>query len=399
MATGFNTTTQLSDSIRAQYLSNYIEGAMQSRLYDQLASPVGADMSSIAKGSSIVVPFLSSFAVSEKTISETVDIDPDVLRDTTASVTTVSRGNAVVVSEKLLNTAYTDFAAKWYTRLGQNMMESVDQVAQGVAVNCNLNFSKAARASLDAGTASNRLSKSTFSNMSVNMSAMHIPAWETASGRRWIALMHPYAYADLMADTTITAVGQYQNSRILFNWEMGELHNFAIVVSPWAKLFLGAGADNASAVATTLAAATEALAKTFTVASASNIAVGQRLAIGTEETSTTLYPTNEFVTVTAIDTTTISFVGSGENGGFRFDHASGAAVRNADNVASVIFGGPESMVKAYDTAVGEYGEMIPPYQDGSLRQFTKAGWKWYGGYGIVADNRVARVEVSLGIDA
>lgn len=395
----FNTTTQLSDSIKAEYTSNYIEGAMQSRLYDQLASPVAADMSSIAKGTSIIVPFLSSFAVSEKTISETVDISPDTLRDTTASVTTTSRGNAVVVSEKLLNTAYTDFAAKWYTRLGQNMMESVDQVAQGVAVNCALNYSKAARASLDAGTATNRLNQGTFSDMSVHMSAMHIPSWETASGRRWIAIFHPYALPDLTASTNITAIGQYQDKRLLLNHEIGELHGFAIVVSPYAKLFLGAGADNASAVATTISAAAEALAKTITVASASNIAVGQRLAIGTEETSTTLYPTNEFVTVKAIDTLTITIIGSGENGGLRFDHASGAAVRNADNVASVVFGGPESMVKAYDTAVGEYGEMIPPYQDGSLRQFTKAGWKWYGGYGVIADNRVARVEVSLGIDA
>lgn len=394
-----NTTSTLSDSIRAQYLSNYIEGALMNRLYDQMASPVSADMSNVAKGSSIVVPFLSSFAVSEQTISEVTDINTVTLGDATATVTPTSRANAVVVSEKLLNTAYTDFAAKWYTRLGQNMMESVDQVAQGVAVNCNLNFSAAARASLDAGTAGNKLSKAVFSEMSTNMAALHIPSWETPSGKRWIALMHPYAYADLMADSTITAVGQYQNPRILFNWELGELHNFALVVSPYAKVFWGAGADNGTNIATTLAAATSALDKTFTVASATSIAVGMRLAIGTEETSTTLYPTNEIVFVTAIDGTTISFVGQGENGGFKYDHASGVAVRNADSVASVVFGGPESMAKVYDTAVGEYGQMIAPYRDGSVQQFVKAGWKWYGGYGIISDNRVARVEVSLGIDA
>lgn len=394
-----NTTSLLSNSIRTQYLSNYIEGALMSRLYDQLASPVAADMSNIAKGSSVTIPFLSSFAPSSQTISEVTDIATVSLRDATATLTPTSRANSVVVSEKLLNTAYTDFAAKWYERLGQNMMESVDQVAMAAAVAAPLNFSSAARASLDAGTAADKLSKSTFSKMSTNMAALHIPSWETPAGKRWIALMHPYAYADLMADTTIVAVGQYQDSRILFNWEMGELHNFSLVVSPYAKVFWGAGADNGSVVATTISSAVNALDKVFSVASASNIAVGDRLTLGTEETSTTLYPTNEIVIVTAIDTLAISFVGQGENGGLKYDHASGEAVRNADSVASVIFGGPESMAKVYDTAVGEYGQMIAPYKDGSVEQFTKAGWKWYGGYGIISDNRVARVEVALGIDA
>lgn len=394
------TTSLLSNSIRTQYLSNYIEGALQTRLYDQLASPIAADMSNVAKGSSITVPFLSSYAPSEQTISEVTDIPTVGLRDATATVTPTSRANAVVVSEKLLDTAYTDFNAKWYERLGQNMMESVDLVAQNVAIGCNLNYSiQTTRSSIDAGTSTHRLSKATLAKMNMNLAALHVPFWETPNGRRWVSIMHPYAFYDLVNDSAITPVGNYQDKSLIFNFELGELHGFALVVSPYAKMFWGAGAANGTAVATTLNGAVNALATSITVASASNIAVGQRLRIGTAETSTTYYPTNEIVVVKSVVSTTIGIVGQGENGGLKYDHDTGVAVSNADSVASVIFGGPESMAKVYDTAVGEYGQMISPYRDGSVQQFVKAGWKWYGGYGIISDNRVARVEVSLSLDA
>jgi N4-gp56 family major capsid protein len=393
------TTSNTSNSIRTQYLADYVKGAMKRRVYDQLASPVGADMSELKKGSSVTVPFLSSLAPSTQTISETVDITPVNFLDTTATITPTSRANAVIVSEKLLNTAYTDFNARYYKELGDNMMESIDYLAMEAAVTGGLTRSAIARASLDAGTATHLLKKSSFSNASITLAAMKVPMFESSRGGRWMSILHPFAYADLMADSIILAVGEYQDKDVVLNWELGELNGFKLIVSPWAKMFWGAGADNTTNVATTLAAATKALDTTLTVASATGIAAGQRIAIGTEETGSTLYETNESVVVKSIASTTVTVIGEGENGGMRFAHASGTAFRNADNVAPVVFGGPESLAKVYDTTVGEYGQIVGPKKDGLADQFTSLAWKWYGNYDIIAENRLLRSEVSVSLDA
>jgi len=395
------TTSNTSNSVRAQYLADYVEGAILKRNYDQFASPVGKDMAEIKKGSSVVVPFLSSLAPSTQTISETVDITPVNFVDTTVSITPTSRSNGVVLSEKLMNTNYTDFNAKYYKRLGENMMESVDMLAMTAALTGGLTKSPAARASLDAGTSTHRIAKAAFANASVMLSALKVPMFTTSSGGRWMSLMHPFAFADLLNDSVILAVGEYQDKSIILNNELGELNGFKLVVTPWAKMFWAAGAANASAVSTTVATTDiQPLDTSFTVASASNIAVGQRLMLGeAAETGSTHYGTNESVLVKTVVSTTIGVIGEGENGGFRFAHPVGHVVKNADNVSPVIFGGPESLAKVYDTNVGEYGQIVGPKKDGLADQFTTLAWKWYGNYGIIAENRILRSEFSISLDA
>lgn len=212
--------------------------------------------------------------------------------------------------------------------------------------------------------------------------------------------MHPYAFADLRDDADITAISQYQKSTILLNYELGELGPFKLIVTPWAKTFWGGGAANGTAVETTIATtAVNALATSLTVASASNIAVGQRVLLGTHETGDTHYSTNETVTVTSIVSTTMGFTGEGANGGCRFDHAIGEAVSNDDNVGTVVFGGPESLMKVYDPQVGEYGQVVGPKTEGLLDQFQSLAWKWYGAYARPIENRVIRYEVAFTRDA
>lgn len=389
----------LSNSVRTRYVNKYVEGALLARIYDQLASPVGTDMSELAKGSAVTVPFLSGIAPSTQVISESNEITPVVLRDATVTVTPVSRGNAILWSEKLSLQTYTDYGAKAFEKVGQNMMESIDLVAQTAALTGSLTKSPAARASLDAGTAGHRISRSAFNNAALILTNMKVPQYVTPRGRKWVAVMHPFVYNDLLADSVILAVGEYQDAGLILNNELGELAGFKLVVTPWAKVFWGAGADNASVVATTLAADVNALATTIVVAANTNIVVGQRLHIGTEETAGTHYATNESVIVSAIDTVNISIIGEGENGGLKYDHSTGAAVRNADSAYPVVFGGPESLGKVYDTTVGEYGKIVGPNKGGILEQWTSLGWKWYGGYGIVAQNRILRSEFSSSMDA
>jgi len=394
-------TTTYSNSIRTQYLAKYIEGAMMRRVYDQLASPVGKNMSELEKGSSVQVNFLSDLAPATSAISQVTDVTPVTMRDATASVTPTSRANAIQDSELLLIQAYTDYVAKRYQRIGDNMMESVDLLAQAAALKGGNVYRYAARASLDAGTANHRMSETVVNMAQSILLNSKCPAYMTKVGGRWVFIAHPDAVYDLRQSANILAVGQYQQAEMILRGEIGEFLDFKIVSTPFAKVFGGAGLDNGTAVATTLSSAANALAKQIVVASASNITVGRYLTIGTEETGSTHYETNERVRVSDeySSGTTVDIIGEGANGGLRFDHASGVAVRNADSVYPVVFGGPSSLAKVYATEVGEFGQVVGPRREGMVDQWATLGWKFYGGYGRLAEGWLVRAEVSSSLDA
>lgn len=399
-ANGLQTTSNLTNARWAKYLPDYIRAAMFARVYDVLSKPVAKDMSNMYEGSSVVLNFLSDLEPSTSTIPESTDVTPVAFRDATATITPTSRWNAIQVSEVLMNSAGTNYAQERFELLGKNMMESVDLLAQAQATQGLVVSRPAARTSIDAGTAAHLTTAAKFANASADLQTFKVPGWEDpASGLpKYFAILHPYAFADLRADTPILAVGEYQKSSIVLQHELGELGPFKLVVTPWAKTFWGGGAANASAIETTLNGAVNALATSIVVAANTNIDVGDRVLIGTHETGNTHYANNEIVTVTSVNSTTIGVAGEGANGGLRFDHAHGAAVSNDDNVGTIVFGGPESLMKVYDPKIGEFGDTVAK-KSGLLDQFDSLGWKWYGAYARPIENRVVRYEVAFSRDA
>jgi N4-gp56 family major capsid protein len=397
---GVQITSNLTNARFTKYIPDYIRAAMFSRVYDVLAK-APEDNADLYRSSSIVMNFLSDLEPGTAEIPENTDVAPVSFRDSTTTITPTSRYNAIEASEKLMNQAGTNYAQERFELLGKNMMESVDLLAQAEATQGALRYAGAARTSLDAGTAGHLLSDSVFSKATADLQTFKVPGWEDpASGQpKWFAIMHPYAFADLRAAANIVAVSQYQKASILLKYELGELGPFKLIVTPWAKTFWGGGAANASAIETTLNGAVNALAKTIVVAANTNMDVGDRVMIGTHETGSTHYSTNEIVTITGVNSTTITVAGEGSNGGLRFDHASGAAVSNDDNVGTVVFGGPESLTKIYDPMVGEYGDVVGPKKEGILDHLYTLGWKWYGTYDLSIENRILRYEVAFGRDA
>jgi N4-gp56 family major capsid protein len=400
---GVQITSNLTNARFTKYLPDYIRAAMFNRVYDILGKPIpgNADM---YRSSSIVLNFLSDLEPGTAAIPENTDVTPEGFRDATATITPTSRYKAIQVSELLMNQAGTNYAQERFELLGKNQAESVDLLAQAAAVQGAIAFKGAgatARTSIDAGTATHLLTAAKFTNASADLQNFKVPGWEDPKSglSKWFAILHPYAFADLRADTTILDVGKYQMSSIILQHELGELGPFKLIVTPWAKTFWGGGAANASAIETTLNGAVNALATTIVVAANTNMDVGDRVMIGTHETANTHYATNEIVTITGINSTTITVAGEGANGGLRFDHAHGAAVSNDDNVGTVVVGGPESLMKVYDPQVGEFGTVVGPKKEGLLDQFDSLAWKWYGAYARPIETRIVRYEVSFGRDA
>jgi N4-gp56 family major capsid protein len=395
------TTLNLTNAVRAQYLSKYVEAAELERVYDRYAVPVGKEGVEQAYwlGTQVQANFLSDLAPATAAISQTTDLTPATLRDATATITPTSRANAIQWAELLELSAYTNYGESRFMAIGKNQMESVDLLAQAAALQGGVVHSGAVRASLDAGTAGHRFTDTAASIIDAKLQSMKCPAYVDGGRKMFFATMHPYAFHDLRLGGNVVNVGTYQDKRIIMNFEMGEIGPFKLIVTPWAKVFWGAGSDNAAAIATTLAAAENALDTSISVASAASMVVGMRLNIGTEETANTHYETNESVLITDINGTDISIAGEGANGGLRFDHALGAAVRNADSVFPIVFGGPSSLAKIYDRSIGEYGQVVGPKRDGIVDQFATLGWKWYGNYGRWVESWVIRGEFASSLEA
>ena len=402
------TSTGITNSIRTQYIAKYLETIAWQRVYDQIAVPYtafsdGLSMDELMSGSSIQINFLSGMQPGTTAISELTDVTPQLLRDATASVTPTSRGEALQWSENLDIQVYTDYADKRLGRIGENSVESIDLLAQAVATKGSWVERATARASLDAGTASHRGSDSIFRKYHAKMMSLKVPGFvnEDGSANTWAAIMHPYVFHDISESGNVDNIGTYQQAGIHLNFEIGQVGPFRLVASPWAKVFGAAGADNATNVADTLASAANRLATTITTSSdvSSSASNGEFWWIGTEETANTHYATNEPVKVLSASGTTVTVMGQGPNGGLRYDHDAAVAVRNADSVYTIVFGGPQSLVKVFATDVGEYGQVVGPKMQGLLDQFASIGWKFYGQYGRIAENRILRHECSTSYEA
>jgi hypothetical protein len=239
--------------------------------------------------------------------------------------------------------------------------------------------------------------------MDGQMQAMRVPGYLNDSGdaNTWAAIMTPYVFHDISESGNVDAIGLYQDRGIHLNWEVGQIGNFRLVSSAFAKTFFGAGAANASDSSTTLNGAVERLAKSIVTADnkGTESASGLFLNIGTEEDGSTFYADNEQVKLSSAATYTLTIIGSEENQGLRFDHADGTAVNNNDSVYTIVFGGPGSLVKLFVPSVGEFGEIVGPKESGILDQFTSVGWKFYGNYGLLSENRIVRGEYSTSYEA
>jgi hypothetical protein len=336
-------------------------------------------------------------------ISEVTDITPQALRDAVASITPTSRGEALQASELLLIQAFTDYHAKMANRVGKAQMESVEVLARNAATQGSLVLrGPSARTAIDAGSTGHRADDAVFFAASALLQQNKVPGFTDRKNGNpaWPAIMHPYVYHDILRSGNVVAVAQYQNQGILFNHEFGSASGFRLIVSPWAKVFYGAGAPNAQPVDTVLGAALNALGVSLTISSTNSIENGLYLNIlETRETGNTHAANNERVKYSSAADTAITFVGEGANGGVRFDHASGVTVNNADSVYPIIFGGMDSLAKVYATEIGEFGQIVGPKKSGKLDQWVSLGFKWYGGYGRLRENGLVRYEVSVSAEA
>ena len=407
-------SSTLSNSLRIQYLNDYQQGAMRRRFYDQVAMPIdglsaaaGAAqaMADLKQGGTVRITFLSDMMVTTTPLSEISDITPQVLADATADVTGDMFGDGIQTSQKALIQYFTNYGSSSPAKVGLNMMDTVEFKAAEAALNGTLYTRPAARTSLFAGTTTNYISDGVFANVAASLSNFSCPGWE-GEGRptSWAALMDHFVLNDIARGangTIILNVAQYQDKEMVLNNEIGRLHSFRIVASGFAKTLYGAGSTSGHTVtATSITTAAARLARTIAVGSTTNYAVGDWINIlEGEETGSTLYPNNERARIASGSSTALVIVGEGPNGGLRFSHAVGHAVTTKHSVHTVLFAGPQSLVKVWAPEIGEFGELVGPKTQGLADQWTSFAWKWFGGYGRVSENWLYRGEFAVSEEA
>lgn len=397
------TTSSLDNSVRAQYHNRYIEGAKGRRLYDAYAAEMPMEAGENFLGTSYNVSFLHRIAPSETVISQTADVTPVAMSDSTASVTPTSFGGAVQFSELLKASTFTNFNDKvggYYGQIGEALMASLELLAKKVALTGSWVNRAAARASLDAGT--NVMTYALLLKDAMMLKNAKAPWFVDGNGNNPMAIAHSFVAKDLLAGASepLLAVAQYQDKSYLVNGEIGMLAGVRLTFSPHAHVFFGAGAANGTDVDTTISAAVAAGDTTVTLTSVGSLAAGQHLTIGTQESSSTFYPTTERVEVVSVNSSTATIVGAGPNGGFMYDHAILSDCHADDDVFPVLYGGPNSLAKVFASNIhGPFGQVIDPEVTGLLKQFISIGYKFYGNYGLIANNRLLRREVASSIDA
>lgn len=410
------TSSPSISSIISRYNESFLEGAKAPMLYSQSAVDYtrfapGMTMDQMMRASTVYIPVQSGMSVGTSTLSQTTDLTPQSIYDATVNISKTSRGEALQFAQQLKIEAFDEFTANFFKIIGENCMETIESVAISVALAGTFYDRAAARASLDAGTAAHNASDSVFRRAAGLFASMHVPGFESTAGPEWACYTHPWVSHDIQEGGKVVYVGEYQDKSIPLNWELGKIGRFKIVESPYAKVFFGAGADydSTSLIATTLGTATSPLAVTLESSSdvSSFVTKGRLWTIGTEETTSTFYPMNEQFRPLSASSTTITLNGWADNGGLKYAHAAGEAIRNADSVYTMLFAGPESLVKIYavDPENGDPdaravpgvpgAAIVGPLKTGLAHQWDSLAWKWWGNFGVVAQKYLYRYECSV----
>lgn len=331
------------------------------------------------------------------TRSEITDIAPVQLRDSQVTISHSFYGNAVQLSLKLQETASRDLFQVAAKIVAENAAESVDYVARSVAV---------AGSAFELGNGSSR--DAVNSNGVLTPGMLHNAAGFLASapkldgglnqptiGGGLAAVMRNAVIADLAENSSIILLGQYRDSapETVLMGEIGaHMSGVRLIVSDWAKIFQGAGSTFVAS-SDNLSNAVNAGATTIAVSTALTSGTGTYLTIGTRETTANGEQTNVEVVYAAALSSALAIQGGAPNGGLLFDHSSDSPVGAYNQVHAVVVFGAESIMKVFASDIGENPQLLPPKVDGMLDQWDSAQWRWYGGFGRRAENRLYRLEV------
>src|SRR3990167_2818367 len=331
------------------------------------------------------------------TRSEITDIAPVQLRDSAVTISHSLYGNTVQLSLKLQETASRDVFQVASKILAENAGESVDFVARSVAI-AGSAFELGNGSSRDAVNETGVLTPGMLYNAAGYLaSAPKLDGGlnQPTIGGGLAAIMRNAVIADLAENSSIILLGQYRDNApetVLMGEVGAHMSGVRLIVSDWAKIFQGGG-STLVASSDNLSNAVTAGASTIEVSTAISSGTRDYLTLGARETTAAGESVLTETIYAASSGVAINITGGAPNGGLVFDHSSDTAVGAYHQVHAVVVVGAKSLMKVYDAGIGINPQLLPPKVDGLLDQWDSAQWRWYGGFGVWAQNRLYRLEV------
>lgn len=407
-------TAELTNSLQEILTVEAQYEAARTQVFGQFPMiPADGAISGPDAGQTVRLRFLPRLPIKTDTINEKADITPRSVGDEKVDVTINEYGDAVQITKFAEIVTKGDLRSETSRRVAEQMVASLDRLAgrqyyegntfvfraNGVANRSDLDSTNDIMADSGVGT-------SFLERGSTALRSSRTPGFrEDSTGVEFYStVIHPVLRPDMVETAGYLPALQYQNGRDeLFNGELGDIRGLRIMVSEQGKVYPGAG--NTAQSATTLNGAVTEGATSIIVTSATGFAVGDIITIGTLEdgstvTSETSANTTESVLITAVNGTTLTVAGLGyassgiDTPGLRYDHANAESVVEADTVAAIPIFGPQSVMKAYATEVGEFGmaKVTGPFD--VLERFLNIAWYAVMGWNATTGLWTARLEVA-----
>ena len=369
------------------------------------------------RGTSITFTIASEIAEATTALTETSDVTPVAMADTTVTVTPYEYGNAVQLTSKLGATAFLDVNPVAANIVGWNAGISTDSIAKFAA-------GSGTTVAYSRGTGSQPTSRATVAAKTNTISGNDVRRAVASLRKNNVAtfngmykgIIHPdvsYDFRGATGGTNWADPHVYSDPAGIFNGVIGNFQGVQFMESPRAPMFQDAGVSAvtistiavASSVGTITFSAAHGLAVgdtfiitggTATSGTASASQLGWNGTAGTYASGGTGAATNA-LTVVSVTSTTVVTVAAPASAA-----AAGTSLTlgyNPIDVYGTLIMGRQALAKAFSTG-GGYGEQASivdvPVVD-VLRRFTGVGWKHFVGYSAFRQAALYRIESASSI--
>jgi N4-gp56 family major capsid protein len=211
-------------------------------------------------GSAVQFNIYNDLAQETSALTETSDVTPVALGDSTVTVTLAEYGNAVTTTAKLRGTSFLNVDADAANIIGYNMGNSIDKIVQDVLVGgTNVAYAGDATstATLDAADTLDA------SDIRQAVAALRGDSAPTMGGGVYVGFIHPDVAYDLRSDSAVTDIIQYQIRQDGAGVRMGSIGTFGgvdFIETPRIDLTADGGATTVDAYNTVICGK-QALAK------------------------------------------------------------------------------------------------------------------------------------------
>jgi N4-gp56 family major capsid protein len=338
-------------------------------------------------GSSVVFSIYSDLAQATSTLTETTDVSSIALGNPSQVTVTLNEyGSAVTTTKKLNLTSFNDVDSALADIIAYNAADSLDNVVgQTLVDGTNVIYGGSATSSATVVAAS----KMTVSDIREAVTELRTGKALPRMGELYAAYVHPRQAADLRAESGtggFQELTKYVDRTPFVAGAVGVIEGAYIVETP--RVLNGSSVGASGNVQTTNTITNLAIASgtvTVTTASAHGLGVGQVVTFsGTVAPFTAVTGAQTILTVGS-DTTFTVLIGSSTVS----TAATSGTVTFTNNYRAVI-AGREALAEAQ---ASDISTVIGPEID-ALRRFRTIGWYYFGGFSLLRQAALYRIETS-----